>query len=624
MKEKTRWLTAGFVLVLLALGAWVPLASAGRTVPSAPNPYDIWFVGATSFTGVSPYTLNATVETNGTETGVPNCPSTEYNWTYYPQAPGGTPTIQWCTGGNESYLKPYTYWTSSPAIFTAEVQDSACPGVCKAFAPVRVDTRMWVNVTLSANGTRPGTPVTVTAVENGGVSPSTDAYIWDLNRTSHPAGNVTSFTYTPAGAGNYSFLVSDVDAWGQGVWNKTVLEVLPPLPPPPKALSANVTLSNYRVQNGTTVTATATLKNATTPSYLWTTNGSTALGCSGATCSLSERHGGTYQVNLTVTDGSRVAWSQAPLKVWSNYTTPPPPPPPPAITATLVANATVFHAGGSVTLTAGATGGTPGFSYLWSENGTNTSSTGATLAATLPHAGNYTYRVWVTDSAGVVAVSNRVTVEVLPLWTGGTSPPPCTTNCQPPPPPPKTQPPSLVSTLTSPIVLLPLITVVGAWVIGMWYVRRRRVPRRPTQATAATSVAAEGVAPSPPENWDEEHGADEPEAGAIGEPEYDSTWVKEQEVQMVEEKRAGEPEPEPEPEPEVKVEEPTLGSLTAADVNPQAKPLPKSAYQAFSADVRGDTAHVTEIGGEGKKQEAQEQERIRKVLKTRGKEKKKR
>jgi hypothetical protein len=83
------------------------------------------------------------------------------------------------------------------------------------------------------------------------------------------------------------------------------------------------------------------------------------------------------------------------------------------LNVTLQASATTVPAGASVTLTPTVVGGSAPYSCRWALNGTNTSQSGcAALSLPFAHPGNYTYRVWATDSRAVVAGSPAVTVPV--------------------------------------------------------------------------------------------------------------------------------------------------------------------------------------------------------------------
>lgn len=67
-----------------------------------------------------------------------------------------------------------------------------------------------------------------------------------------------------------------------------------------------------------------------------------------------------------------------------------------------------------------------------------------------------------------------------------------------------------------------------------------------------------------------------------------------------------------------------MSSLRPQDVNPNVKGVPKGAYTAWSANIHGDTANVTEVGGDSKRKEVEEKERIRRVLAAREEERRRR
>lgn len=80
---------------------------------------------------------------------------------------------------------------------------------------------------------------------------------------------------------------------------------------------------------------------------------------------------------------------------------------------------------------------------------------------------------------------------------------------------------------------------------------------------------------------------------------------------------APQPKAKPASVPSKPVEQVEMDGFRPQDVNPQAKPLPKGSYQAWSADVQGGTANIHEIGGEGAQREEAERGRIRKLLEAR-------
>ena len=126
-----------------------------------------------------------------------------------------------------------------------------------------------------------------------------------------------------------------------------------------------------------TATATATGGNGTY-AYLWS-NGATSATISGLSA-------GTYGV--TVTSGGQTATASTTVSQPSQIT--------------LSASATPANNGNNGTATASTTGGTPGYSYNWSNN-----ATGATITGLAPGS----YSVTVTDANGCSRVNNTTVAD---------------------------------------------------------------------------------------------------------------------------------------------------------------------------------------------------------------------
>ena len=359
--------------------------------PSYPGA--LWFSNqpAHGFGGVTPFTLGANATTNASvndQCGTP--PDFYWTWTY--TAPGNCKG-QVSTANTSTFTHAYaaSSTTSNTSISVSyPLYVGGKPnGTLTITANVLLDSRLYANLSLSANGTYPGTAVTVAVNTSamGGERPMT--YAWSLNGTSYPSGNVSSFAYRPAGAGNYSFRVQVTDHFGQSVAGHTVLAVVPN--PLAKPLTANVTLSAYRVQNGTPVTATAIAGNASSPTYAWTLNGTLPLSCTGTTCVVTLVHPATYLVNVTVTDGSRTAWSQAPLTVYNGTVIVP-------LNGSVALSANGTYPGTPIWINATASGGIGPYSYWWALNGSYYPGTSSSLRFDPHGAGNYTFAVNISDS----------------------------------------------------------------------------------------------------------------------------------------------------------------------------------------------------------------------------------
>ncbi|MDE1821407.1 MAG: hypothetical protein KGI98_11265 [Euryarchaeota archaeon] len=107
-------------------------------------------------------------------------------------------------------------------------------------------------------------------------------------------------------------------------------------------------------------------------------------------------------------------WASGTLTAWSVD----------PLTVTAAASSPTVGLGASDILSGSATGGVPPVRYLWSLNGTNTTSTQNPWTLSYAHAGNYTYVLWATDAQGATARSRpTITVQVL-----GFTPTPLTLN----------------------------------------------------------------------------------------------------------------------------------------------------------------------------------------------------
>jgi hypothetical protein len=210
-------------------------------------------------------------------------------------------------------------------------------------------TTTVVNATCgSSNGS-----ATVTAT--GGTAPYT--YAWNT------APVQTTATATGLAAGTYTVTVTDANGC-----TKTATAIIQQLGSP----SVTTTATPVSCFGGNNGTATATVTGGTAPyTYTWstvptqTTATATGLIAGTYTVTVSDVNGCTATATAVVSQPSAVA------------------------ATTTVVNATCGSSNGSATVT--ATGGTPGYTYLWSNAQTTATATG--LAAG-------TYTVTVTDANG--------------------------------------------------------------------------------------------------------------------------------------------------------------------------------------------------------------------------------
>jgi len=205
---------------------------------------------------------------------------------------------------------------------------------------------------------------TATATASGGTSPYT--YLWSTG--------ATTSTITGLTAGTYTVTVTDSHGCTAG-GNITLTE-------PPCSLTLTQTHNDVSCYGGNNGSITITASGAQgTVSYIWN-DGATTQNRSGLTA-------GTYTVTGTDQGGCSATVSSITITQPSSPVT------------VSISKTNVVHQGGhDGTATAIASGGTPGYTYLWSTGATTTTITGLSAG---------TYTVTATDSHGCTG-SNNITL----------------------------------------------------------------------------------------------------------------------------------------------------------------------------------------------------------------------
>ncbi len=275
-----------------------------------------------------------------------------------------------CFGGNNGTATatvtggtaPYTYvWFNNAqttstitgltaGTYTVTVSDA---NNCTATASVIVAQPSEVVVTTTVVPATCGlTNGSATASATGGTPGYT--YVWSNNQTGATATNLA--------AGNYTVTVTDLNGC-----TKTAVVTILQLGSPSVAMSSTA-VSCFGGNNGT---ATATVTGGTAPyTYVWFNNAQTTSTITGLTA-------GTYTV--TVSDANNCTATASVIVAQPSE----------VVVTTTVVPATCGLTNGSAT--ASATGGTPSYTYAWSNN--QTGATATNLAAG-------TYTVTVTDLNG--------------------------------------------------------------------------------------------------------------------------------------------------------------------------------------------------------------------------------
>ncbi|MBK8845743.1 MAG: SprB repeat-containing protein [Bacteroidetes bacterium] len=257
---------------------------------------------------------------------------------------------------------PYTYvWSNSATdasitglaagTYTVAVNDA-----CGAIATCSYTVTEPAALTASCSGTNVlcngGSTGSATVTVANGTSPYT--YVWSNSATDASATGLSAGTYT----------VTVTDANGCiATCSYTVTE--------PAALTASCSGTNLVCNGASNGTATVTATDGTPGyTYLWS-NGSTDASQTGLTA-------GAYTVTVTDANGCTATCSYTVTE-------------PTAVAAACSGTGTTSIGGSDGTASVVASGGTPGYTYLWSNGNTTTSQTGLIAG---------TYTVTVTDVNG--------------------------------------------------------------------------------------------------------------------------------------------------------------------------------------------------------------------------------
>lgn len=356
------------------VGAYTYLWSNGQTTATATGlpagTYTATVTDANGCTGMASTTITQAPVLNVSIGSSTNVACNGMNWgsaTATASGGVGAYTYIWSNGQTTATA------TGLPAgTYTATVTDG---NGCSNYASATITEPPSLNLTMSS------TNVLCNGMTNGSASASlsggtpTYSYAWSNGST---AANPTGLS-----AGTYTVTVTDANGCTLSS-SSTITE--------PSALSLSVNATNIACNGMGWGSATATASGGTSAySYLWS-NGQTTSTATGLPA-------GTY--TATVTDANGCSSTSAttitePPVLSSSITTSSDPVCPPGNGALSL---------GSATVSAG--GGTPGYSYLWSNGQTTSTATGLSVG---------TYTGTVTDGAGCTS-NYSVTINPAPVTT---------------------------------------------------------------------------------------------------------------------------------------------------------------------------------------------------------------
>lgn len=341
---------------------WSNGANTQTITNRAPGTYSVTVTSAAGCIATGSITLTAPPNVFVNITGSTQvCPGANTG-TLTANVTGGTPPFNyaWSNAGNTATISNLAAGT-----YTVTITDAFG---CTATAQRVISQSPGVNITVSGSTVVCGVGATGSAsvFVNSGTPPYT--YLWSNGATTQ---NVTGLLEGVTG-------VTVTDANGCRAISQISVNVV-------DDLAVNITRLNVDCFGQATGSATANPSGGNAPyTYLWSTGATTA--------SINNRPAGTYSVTVTDANGCTVNGSATITQ-------------PPLLTATIAASPNIVCFGASnASLTVTASGGTPGYSYLW--------STGQTTQ-TISNQPAGTYSVTVTDANECTATAT-VTVQQNP------------------------------------------------------------------------------------------------------------------------------------------------------------------------------------------------------------------
>ncbi len=327
------------------------------TVRDANNCSSISSVTISQPTSITASTSSVSVLCNGGSTGTATAnPS------------GGTPgyTYLWSnaqTGATATGLISGTY-----SVTVKDVNLCSTTASVTVNQPTALSTSISSSTNVSCNGGNNGS---ATVASSGGTPSYT--YLWSNAQTGATATGLI--------AGTYSVTVRDANNCSS-IRSVTITQ--------PLVLAATASATNTSCNSGSNGTATATPSGGTSPfTYNWFPSGQT-------TQTATNLSAGTYNVTVTDNRGCTIVRSATVSQPGAIALTP------------SFTNATCGNSNGSASVS--ALGGTPGYTYLWSNGGTT-----STISAII--AGSYTVTVRDVNncsSTSTVAVNNTGAPTVTP------------------------------------------------------------------------------------------------------------------------------------------------------------------------------------------------------------------
>ncbi len=317
---------------------------------------------------------------------------------------GGTSpyAYQWCLNGSAidgATGGSYTFTPSSRGRYTfyLNVADSVNSEAQSSVVTATVNSALSVKISPTSSIMDVGQSQLFTSSVSDGTSPY--IYQWYLDGSPVSGATSATWTYTSSSSGSHAFYAKVTDAVSAAATSNTALVTVN------GGLSVSISPTSVVLDVGQSQTFASTASGGTgLYSYQWYLDGVAVSGATSATWTYTSS-AGLHTIYVKVTDSASV-----PVTAQSN-------------TGSVVVNAALsvtispspltLDVGQSQLFTSIVSNGTSPYSYQWYLDGFVVSgATNATWAFVPTSAGSYTVYLNLTDSIGVIAISDTATVTV--------------------------------------------------------------------------------------------------------------------------------------------------------------------------------------------------------------------